>query len=169
MAVMKPSPPLISKAQTDAFAASGLAWLGWLLAVILKLGAPRKSRTLRRFVEKLERFVEHTIFLMAVQRLALPRRRRRPTPPCSIAAGFRRAMRRPRSLFKLGRIRARGKSLHKRVLRLISALANPAPYVERFLRRLRRGPSAFTIIAAAPPAVACASLAPPELRFLDDS
>jgi hypothetical protein len=165
---MKPASPILSKTETDAFAAFGLDCLGWLLSIILKLGAPKRSRRLRRWIEKLERFVEHTIFLLAVQRLALPQRRHRPAPPRSIPAGFRCALRRPRFLFKLGRIRARRKSLHQRVLRLISALARPEPYIARFLARLRRLTTS-TLVAAAPPAHACASVAAPCTCPIDDS
>jgi hypothetical protein len=169
MAVMQQPEPLISKAKTDAFTAFALSWLVWLLAAILKLGAPRKSRTLRRWVETLERFVEHTIFLMAAQRFR-PRIRQRRLP-LNAPHGFQRAYvkRRRRLFFKHARICDRRRSLRQRVLRLISALASPEPYIARFLARLRRRLRAFTIVAATPPAHRCASIATPEVAFSDSS
>jgi hypothetical protein len=165
---MKQPQPGLPKPETDAFLASGIAWLGWFLAIILKLGAPRRSRTLRRWIEKLERFVEHVIFLMAVQRLAPLPRPYRQAPPRHIPAGFRRATRSWRFVFKLARIRARRKSWPQRVERLISALANPERYIARFLKRLRT-PRLFSLVAAAPPAHACARLATCEPALADSS
>jgi hypothetical protein len=166
---MKPAQPLITQDKLDAFIAFGLSWLVWLLAVILKLGAPRRSRLLRRFVEKLERYVEVVVFLMAVRAIALKRRRPR-LMPVNAPPGFRRLYaRRRRLLFKHARICDRRLSLHQRVFRLIAALANPAPYIARFAARLRRRLRLDAIIPFAPPAHACADLAQPPCAFADSS
>lgn len=168
---MNPPPPLITKAKLDAFVALAFDWLGWLLVIVLKLGAPTRSRTLRRLVEGLERHVERVIFLMAIHRLK--RRRRSPTPrrPLSIAPGFRRiaAAARRRLLFKHAGVCDRRLSLHARVLRLISALANPERYIARFARRCRRGLCFSWIAVCAPPALTLSADAPCEFAFADST
>ena len=60
-------------------------------------------------------------------------------------------------------------SLYHRVLRLISALANPAPYIARFVARLRKRLRATTIILTAPPASALAAGVPNAPKLWDDS
>jgi hypothetical protein len=107
---------------------------------------------------------------MAFQRLHPLLRPRRPllisTPP-----GFRRdrVKLRRRLLCKHARIADRRLSLHQRVLRLIAALANPEPYIARFLTHLRKGLRNFKFVTVAPPARACAGLATPDPCFVDDS
>jgi hypothetical protein len=169
MPVMKTAQPILPNSSTEALAASALDWLGWLMGVILGFAAPRRSRKLVRLVQTWERYVEVTIFLMALERLRPPPRTR--ALPINAAPGFRRAAvkRRRRLLFKHARIVDRRKPLYERVLRLVSALARPQPYIARFAARLRRRLRATVIIATAPPAHACASLAAPPISYADSS
>lgn len=160
--------PIITKAKLDNFVALGLDWLGWLLAIMLKLGAPRRSRTMRRFVEKLERHVEAVIFLMAMPRLKPrgPASRR----PLNVSPGFRAiATAHHRLLFKRAGVRARRPDLQVRVLRLISALANPERHIARIVRRCQRGFCASWLTACAPPALTLAADALRALAFADST
>ena len=173
MAAMKhdaASPPL-NHALVDAFAASALDWLGWLLGVVLTLGAARRSRRLKRWVERLERAVEAIVFLKAALRIGLPAGRRAPLRPLDAPAGFRRLRfaRRRRLLFKSARICDRRLDLRRRVLAAIAALAHPERYIARFAARLARGLCVSGLIPAAPPAHACTSLAARATAFIDDS
>jgi hypothetical protein len=54
---MKHVLPPLTQDLLEAFAASAVAWLGWLLGVV-SLGAPRRSRRLRSLIEIAERAVE---------------------------------------------------------------------------------------------------------------
>jgi hypothetical protein len=171
MVAMKTVQPLLLRQpNVEAYAASALDWLGWIMNVIASFAAPHRSRRLVRFVQLCERGVEAIIFLMAVARLAPP-----PQPravlPANAPAGFRRTpvKDRRRLLFKHARIRLVGASLYQRVLRLISALANPAPYIARFMARLRKRLRATTIILTAPPACALAAGVPNAPKLWDDS
>ena len=157
--------PRTPKQRIDAFSASALLWLAWLAAVIASLGAPRRSRLLKRFVKRLERAGECTIFLHATQRLRRPPRRRAP----EAAPGFRRRRSGLRLFMKSARVRARHASLRERIDPIIAALENAAPYVARFIKRLRRGLCGFHFVAAAPPATPCASIAHASAHTIDDS
>ncbi len=162
----QPRPPL-SKDLIEAFAASAVAWLVRLLGVLTTPGAERRRRLMRRFLHHIERAVECIIFLRAVERLGpTPRSRRRPR---FAPNGFRRTMGNRRLFWKCARIRARGADPFARVSRLLEALANPEPYIARFMRRLVNGVSFFHLVACAPPAHACASPARPDARFADSS
>jgi hypothetical protein len=153
----------------DAFAASALLWLAWLAAVCLKLGAPQRSRTLRRHVCALERAVEAIVLLMATLRLRPPPQRRR--HPRSAPAGFHRRpfKRNCRLLMKHARICDRRLSLLQRVERLIEALADPERFIARFIARLRRGLIGSRLLIVAPAAARCAGLACPAVEAIDDS
>jgi hypothetical protein len=74
-----------------------------------------------------------------------------------------------RLLWKCARIRARRADPLARVARLLEVLAFPERYIARFMRRLINGVSFFHIVACAPPAQACVSLARPGPRFADSS
>jgi hypothetical protein len=154
----------------DAFAASALDWLGWLLGVVLRLGAARGSRRLKRCVESLERDVEAIIFLKAALRVGAPIRTRRSARPLNAPFGFRRlCAHRRRLLFKHARICDRRTGLYERVLRAISALARPERYIARFAARLRRGLCASILIPIAPPAHALRSAPQPAIAGYDTS
>jgi hypothetical protein len=167
---MKTVQPLITQSSVEAYVASALDWLGWLMSVIATFAAPHKSRRLVRFVQLCERGVEVVIFLMAVARLTPPPQRRAERP-AGAPAGFRRTCvkRRRRLLFKHARIRLKGAGLYQRVLRLVAALANPAPYIARFVARLRKRLRATTIVVTAPPAAALAAGAVRAPMLWDDS
>lgn len=165
---MKPAAPIVPKHKIDAFVAFGLDWLGWLLAMVLKLGAPRRSRTLRRLVQKAERYVDSIVFIMAIARLN-PRPRRLARHPISAPIGFRRITTSRRLLLKHARIRDRRLSLHARVLRLLSALAHPERYIARLVRRCRRGICATRVILCAPPAPRFSPQAPSSVAYADST
>lgn len=168
---MKHAHTLPTPETIEAYAASALDWLGWLMGVMLRLGAPRASRRLTRAVELLERAVESILFLKAVHRVGPPLAPRAPARPLAAAAGFRRRYftRRRRLLFKRARLKLRRAGLYQRVLRAVAALARPEPYIARYAARLRRGLSATRITAVAPPPHACVSLAAPAIVAIDDS
>jgi hypothetical protein len=169
MAAMKTHQPPITSQQIDAFAASALDWLGWILGAVLRLGCAGRSRRLKRFVESLERAVEAIIFLKAAARLTARRRPRRPVR-LNAPSGFRAMLfRRRRLLFKHARICDRRVDLYQRVLRAIAALARPELYVSRFVARLRRGLCGSILIPSAPPARAILSAPPPRVAITDTS
>jgi hypothetical protein len=169
MARMKhahPSP--ISQDSLEAFIASALLGLMWLMGVILKLAAPHRSRRLVRFVKFCERWVERAIFLRA--RLRLPPAPTRRGYPLKARPGFRRQRGRKRLFLKSARIRARsGASLCERVARLLAALTHSERYILRFLKRLAHGLHGFRPLAVRPPAVACTTLAAPRAAICDSS
>ncbi|MGQ0533204.1 MAG: hypothetical protein ACT4OF_11020, partial [Caulobacteraceae bacterium] len=137
-----------------------------LMRFILLIGARSRSRRVRRWLNWLERWVECTIFLMAVRRFGyLPGRRKRPS---TTPRGFRRVRGSRRLFYKSARIRAKG-CARTRISRLLDVLADPAPYIDRFFKRLCRGLRLTRLVAAAPPAFACADLAAPSAHYLDDS
>ncbi|MCL4713271.1 MAG: hypothetical protein KJZ75_08120 [Hyphomonadaceae bacterium] len=145
--------PHTPKDDLQALYACAVLWLCRLAAAIARLGAPRRSRTLKRIVRRRERLAEFYIFLLALNRVRpRPRRTRVRAGP-----GFRRVEADMRLMVKGARIRLRNASLRARVLRLIDVLMNPEPYIARFAARLRRGLTRFRLIAAAPAAVALVS------------
>src|SRR5262245_15582316 len=167
MRLMTHALPPLTKAVLEALAASAIAWLVRLLGVLTALGAARRRRLMRRFLNYIERAVECIIFLKAVARLGpSPRRRRHPR---SVPPGFRRTMGSRRLFWKSARIRARGADAFTRIARLLEALANPEVYVGRFMRRFTSGVSFHHLVPCAPPDEACASLAFAETRFADSS
>ena len=159
--------PPLTKDLLEALAASAIAWAVRLLGVLTAPGAERRRRLMRRFLNHIERAVECIIFLKALARFGpVPRKSRRPR---SLPPGFRRTMGSRRLFWKSAGIRARGAHALARVARLLEALANPEPYIARFMRRLTNGVNFFHLIPCAPPAAACASLARPDVRYADSS
>jgi hypothetical protein len=149
--------PPLTKHLLQAFAAHAIAWAVRLLGVLFDPSAPRRQRRLVRFVRVLERFVEYILFLEAVHAFGpLPKRRAR---PLSAPPGFRRVGRRLTLFWKIARIRAaRRASLIDRVARLLSVLADPAPYIARFTKHLCKGLRLTRLVASAPTALAFASV-----------
>jgi hypothetical protein len=165
---MKTAQPHITEEKIAAYRAAAFSFLMWLLSVIFALGAPRRSRRLKRFLTRCERRVEMILFLVAHRR-AGPVRRPRTLRPGSVPPGFRRAQPTPRLLFKTARIRARGQSLRQRALRLLHVMAAPERFVARFLKRILKGLCPRRFVAAAPPALAFVALASPTPPAFADS
>jgi hypothetical protein len=160
--------PPLTKDLIEAFAASAVAWAVRLLGAVLHPRAERRHGVLTRFVRRIERFVEHIIFLKAVDRAGPPPQRRhapRSTPP-----GFRRVQRRLSLFWKIARIRApRGASLADRLARLLAVLARPGRYIARFLKELCKGLRLSRLIPLAPPEQTLAADAPRATAFADSS
>ena len=166
---MKHRLPPLTADLIEAFTASALLWLGWLMGVILRIGPVRRSRRLRRFVEVCEREVESILFLKAVHRFGPPppaRRVPRAAPP-----GFRRTAGggRMRLFFRNSGVCARKASLSQRIAHLAAALANPERFVAYFFKRLLRGLRGPRLVPVAPPASALGLDAPQSLSFADSS
>ena len=166
---MKHRLPPLTADLIEAFTASALLWLGWLMGVILRLGAARRSRRLRRFVEICEREVESILFLKAVHRFGPPPRRR--GIPAATPPGFRRkaGSGRMRLFFRNSGVCARKASLARRLARLAAALAEPEPFIAYFFKRLLNGLRGPSLIPVAPPAAALGFDAPRLLPFADSS
>jgi hypothetical protein len=138
-----------------------------VLGAVLHPRAERRHRVLARFVRRIERFVEHIVFLRAVRAFGPPPQRRhapRSTPP-----GFRRVQRRLSLFWKIARIRApRGAGLADRLGRLLAVLADPGRYIARFLKQLCKGLRHSRLIPYAPPAQTLADALRPN-AFADSS
>jgi hypothetical protein len=169
MARMKHRLPPLTTDLIEAFTASALLWLGWVMGVILRIGPARRSRRLRRFVEVCEREVESILFLKAVHRFGPPPPRR--GVPGGAPPGFRRNAERGRMrlFFRNSGVCARKAGLGERVARLAAALANPEPFVAYFFKRLLRGLRGPCLTPVAPPAYALGLDAPQRLSFADTS
>jgi hypothetical protein len=165
---MKISRPHITKCQIDEFAASALLWLAWLAGVIFLIGAPRRSRRLRRMVKRCERWVECIILLHALERHGM-RPHFHGVGRAAARIGFRRQCGAKRLFMRSARIRARNGCLPERVQRLLDALADPEPPIARFLKRLAHGLHAARLIVVAPPAWALGDDAPLALNGADTS
>jgi hypothetical protein len=147
---MKPALPPLNQTRVEAYVASALRFLGWLLGVILRLGATGRGAKLKHMLSRAERAVECILFLQAVVRFGpppRPLRRARSTP-----RGFRRASGQRFSLFFKGaKVRARkARALH-RVLALFDALARPERAIAYFFKRICSGLRLSHLVAVAPP------------------
>jgi hypothetical protein len=169
MPLMTQAHPPLTPSLIDAFIASAVLWLMRLLGVILHPSAPRRRRRLVPFVRRLERFVELILFLQAVHAYGpLPPKPR--ARPLSAPPGFRRVQRRFTLFWKIARIRApRGASLADRLGQLLNAIANPARYVARFMKRLCKGLRGSRLIPCVPPALTLTPTAAPAPAFPDTS
>jgi hypothetical protein len=163
---MKHALPPLTNDLIDAFTASAGAWLLRLFGVVARIGALNSSRRLHRLVAQLERGVEAILFLRAAHRFGpspRPRRIPRAAPP-----GFRRnANRRLRLFFRNAGVRARKADLATRLSHVAAALANPAPHVAYFFKRLLKGLAPARLIPTAPAAHALAGA--PTAPFADDT
>jgi hypothetical protein len=145
---------LIPQHVLAAHRARACAWVLWLLRVVLALGAPARSRRLKRYVKALERYIERIVFLTAVRSFGhLPQRKQR-TQSAS-PRGFRRVRSTGRLLLRSARICAKG-ALRQRIERLCEVCADPRRFVLRFLKRLMRGLCTRRLLAVAPPSIALA-------------
>ncbi|MBC7770147.1 MAG: hypothetical protein H7124_15290 [Phycisphaerales bacterium] len=143
--------PHTTKKQCQAFYAQALLWLVRLLALVMRWAKLRESRTLKRIVQRRERFIGHVLFLTAVTRLR-PRQyvKRKPAH----GRGFRRTHGHIHLLIKSARIGLRGANMRERALHLLEVLANPEPYIAHFMKRLRKGLKLCGLILCAPAAIA---------------
>ncbi|WP_395644657.1 hypothetical protein [Terricaulis sp.] len=151
LAPMPQPAPIISQARVEAFAASALRLLAWLLGCVLRINPAGRGVRLGALLGELERAVESIIFLKATVLYGPPPPRRR--HPRFAATGFRRIQtRRLRLFFRGARVRARKAGALRRVLALIDALACPERAVRYFLKRLRKGLHLSRVVPTAPPA-----------------
>ncbi len=131
----------------DALAAAIIVFVTELAQAIF---APHPARHMHRAIRRAERAVELMLLLMAF-RLATPPAQqlssfaRRNTP-----SGFTRRVHQSKFLFKHARVRLRHGAFHQRVARLITAIAQPTRYVQRFLKRLHKGLRGSSLVAVHP-------------------
>jgi hypothetical protein len=125
--------------------------LVWLVGVIARLGAPKRSRLLHRIIGLCERNTEAMVFDIAAARAPPPQRRTRRLR--AAPAGFRLKRIKGNRFFNHARVRLRAEAgFAARVRRLIAVLADPEPCVARATRLLLVGCKQTRIIATAPPA-----------------
>ena len=144
--------PIITASRVEAYVASALRLLGWLLGVILRIGARGRSVRLKHLLSRAELAVECIIFLKAVALYGPPPQRRR--YPRSTPRGFRRAASSQRSFFRSVKIRARKSAPLARILALLDALAHPERAVAYFLKQICKGLRLSRLIPVAPSAAA---------------
>ncbi|MGQ0533116.1 MAG: hypothetical protein ACT4OF_10580 [Caulobacteraceae bacterium] len=168
---MKQAHPPLTQTRVEAYVASALRLLGWLLAFILRAGASGRSVRLKHALSRAEHCVECILFLQAVVRYGPPPGRR--NRPRSTPHGFHRravSCRRP-LFFKRANIRAHKASPLNRVLAMLDALARPERAIAYFFKRICNGLCQSRLIAVAPPADALArdALMAALPRFIDTS
>lgn len=146
----------ITEHRVEAFAASALHLLGWLLAMVLRGGWRGRSKRLRYILNRAERFVESVLCLKAVLRAGPPPKRK--PHPRSAPPGFRRVRGGMRLFLKSAGIRAgkRAGAL-KCLLALLDAMANPERAIAHFVKQLCAGTRRTRLVAAAPRADALAA------------
>ncbi|MGE0741735.1 MAG: hypothetical protein AB7O98_10355 [Hyphomonadaceae bacterium] len=145
---MSNAPPLITHDRIEAFTASMLRVVCWLMGAIVRIGGDGGSARLRTWLTCCERAVERLLFLKAAARFGTPQRRTlrpRVTPP-----GFRRAAPNPRRFYRSARIRAPKASALARVAALIAALARPERAIDHFYKQLCHGLRGPGLVLAAP-------------------
>ncbi len=123
---------------------------GWLLGIILRIGATGRGARLKHMLSRAERGVECILFLKAVALYGPPPQRRR--HPRSAPHGFRRVVRKSGSFFHSVNIRARKAKALDRVLALIDALTRPERAVAYFLKQICKGLRLSGLVPVAPPA-----------------
>ena len=140
----------ITARRVEAYAASALRMLGWLLGAILRLNSAGRSVRLKHLLSRAEFAVECILFLKAVAPFPLqPQRRRYPRSP---PPGFRRVARNRAAFIRSVGIRARKAGALTRVLALIGALTHPARAVAYFRKKIGKGMRLFGFVAVEPPA-----------------
>ncbi len=147
---MTQAQPIITASRVEAYVASALRLLGWLLGAILRIGARGRSVRLKRLLSRAELAVECILFLKAVALYGPPPQRRR--HPRSTPRGFRRTTSDRRSFFRSVKIRACRSAPLARILALIDALTRPERAVAYFLRQICRGLRLSRLIPVAPSA-----------------
>jgi hypothetical protein len=155
--------PIITTVRVEAYVASALRLLGWLLGALLRIRPAGRGARLKHGLSRAEVAVESILLLKAVARYWAPPQRRvhpRATPP-----GFRRSARNRRAFFKRAKIRAVKARPIARVVALFDALTRPESAVAYFFKQICKGLRSASLVAVAPPAlvladealVACAS------------
>ncbi|MGQ0532251.1 MAG: hypothetical protein ACT4OF_06115 [Caulobacteraceae bacterium] len=158
---------IITASRVEAYVASALRLLGWLLGVILRLNPAGRSVRLRHLLSRAERAVECILFLRAVALYGPPPQRKR--HPRSAPNGFRRVASNRGSFFSSVKIRARKAGALARVIALIDALTRPERAVAYFLKQICKGLRLSRLIVVAPPACALARVLAAESAFCDTS
>lgn len=143
--------PIITTARVEAYVASALRLLGWLLRVILRLNPAGRSVRLKHVLSRVECIVECILFLKAVAAYGPPPQRKH--HPRAAPKGFRRNQGRRLPLFFKGAgVRARKAGALKRVCALIDALARPERAVAYFFKRICNGLHLARLTPVAPAA-----------------
>jgi hypothetical protein len=150
----------------DALAAAIIVFVTDLAQALF---APHPARHMHRAIRRAERAVELMLLLMAFRLATPPAQRlssfaRRNTPN-----GFTRRVRQSKFLFKHARVRLRHGAFHQRLARLITAIAQPSRYVQRFLKRLHKGIRGSSLVATRPPTHALFADAPLTASYADSS
>ena len=141
--------PNLSQAELQAFDAWILRALVWLLGVIARLGAPRRSALLHRIIRMCERNAEAMVFELAEAR-DVPFRSGSHQPG-GAPSGFRLKRVRGSRFFAYARVRLpREAGFAARVRRLVAVYADPEPCVLRCLRLLAAGRILTRLVVAAP-------------------
>lgn len=143
--------PLITQARVEAFSASALRLVGWLLGAIVRFGWSGRGMRLRQALNFAERMVERTIFLKAIAAYGPAPVRPRTRHPRFAPPGFRRAASTRQFFYKGARIRARKASALTRVFALIEALTFPERAMRYFLKKISKGLRSNRIVAVTPP------------------
>lgn len=143
--------PLITQARVEAFIASALRLVGWLLGAIVRFGWSGRGARLRQALHFAERLVERIIFLKAIAAYGPAPLRPRTRRPRFAPPGFRRVAGNQKFFYKCARIRARKAGALARVLALIEALTFPERAVRYFLKKMKKGLRLSRIVLFAPP------------------
>lgn len=149
MCVTDTQPQNPTQQEHQAFDTWILRVLVWLLGVITRLGAPRRSRLLHRIVRLCERNVEAMVFEMADARIAPLSVR--PAHPRPAPRGFRLKRIRGCRFFSRARVRlSAAAGFAARVRHLLAVLARPERCIARVVAMLTRGWKRTSLIATAP-------------------
>ncbi len=138
----------IPQQRLESYHAFGTLCVLWFARMIALLPA-RQNRGIHIWIRKLERLVEMFVFLAATRRVSYVSPRNQAYVRRSAPHGFRRMRKRNRLFFKLARVRARG-DLNTRIAQLLNVLADPEPYIARFVKRLVRGVRGSRLFAVGP-------------------
>lgn len=161
--------PIITASRVEAYFASALRLLGWLLGAVLRGGWRGSGARLKHVLSRAELAVECILFLKAVTLYGPPPRGRAPHPR-STPPGFRRVSTPPRRFFKRANIRAGRKAgALARVLALLDALTRPQRAVAYFFKRICKGLRLSRLVLAAPSAEALVAGFPHNVAFADSS
>jgi hypothetical protein len=164
LAAMTQAKPIITASRVEAYVASALRLLGWLLGAVLRGGWKGRGARLRHILSRAELAV-----LKAVVLNGPPPRRRGPHPR-STPPGFARVSATRRLFFKRANIRAgKNAGVVARVLALINALAHPERAVAYFFKRICNGLRLAGLVPVAPCADPLAAGAPLRAAFSDSS